>query len=253
MIVSNEVVLELEEARQKIKKTWRDLLAWVLVLSVSKPDVGEKGMRIVIERLRKKKQNMSRDEQKQEVEELLSDKFKLPQKRDEGATSVVEENPEDQYEKAINECASEIGRLVSNLEQSDAQVDMLTEVIKEQSASRIHSTQQAAHTKKKSEELQTPFEELGKFSTRNVNKRIKCRDEMSPKLTETLQCQKESQNINEQKKQEMQEKELEYGEVDEKNEIIMQLNSKLDSALETKTKAQKLKRYYKEKLKHGNK
>ena len=33
--------------------------------------------------------------------------------------------------------------------------------------------------------------------------------------------------------------------IDEKNEIIMNVNDKLDAALEAKTKAQKLKSYYK--------
>ena len=42
--ISNKIVLELDEARQKLRKTWRDMLTWLQALSSSEVNVGEKNI-----------------------------------------------------------------------------------------------------------------------------------------------------------------------------------------------------------------
>ena len=95
----------------------------------------------------------------------------------------------------------------------------------------------------KSKELQVAMEKLSKMSQRNLNKKIKRRDDINSKLKERSEQQQDEikKKGDELKAQEEKCEDM----IDEKNEIIIRLNEKLDAALEAKSKAQKLKSYYK--------
>ena len=270
LILSNRLVLELDEVRNKMRKSWKEFLAWVLAISLSKPNIEEKSLRKAVERLREKGQNMHKHQQADNMEELLNDEFKLPQKRNSFGTSdkmeavTVDLDPKVVFNEALRKSAAEIESLVISLEQSDSEVQLLHEAARELSLSGMSKAEEVANLQKeladmkrkhkqKSEELQKAMEKLGPLSTRNVNKKIKRRDELGAKLKEKANEQKkEIQDIQEQTALQLQEKEREYEEIiDEKNEIIINLNSKLDAALAAKSKSQKLKWYYKDKAKHG--
>ena len=85
------------------------------------------------------------------------------------------------------------------------------------------------------------MEKLSKMSQRNLNKKIKRRDNMNSKLKERS---KQQQDEIKKKGAELKTQEEKYM-IDEKNEIIIRLNEKLDAALEAKSIAQRLKSYYK--------
>ena len=58
LILNNRLVLELDEFRNKMKKSWKEFLSLVLVISLSKPNIEEKCLRKAVERIREKKQDM---------------------------------------------------------------------------------------------------------------------------------------------------------------------------------------------------
>ena len=143
-------------------------------------------------------------------------------------------------------------------EQTSNEIEMLHQLIREQSAISIAKANeienvlgnlheiQAKH-EETSEKLQNAMERLSKLSARNVNKKLKRREAMNEKLKDTVK-QKEVEIEEKQADLQAQAKSLEDI-IDEKNYIIAQLNERLDSALEAKNKAQKLKSYYKGKAK----
>ena len=150
--------------------------------------------------------------------------------------------------------AKEIEALVSELEQSSNEIEMLHQLIREQSAvsiakaNEIESLQGNLHEiQVKHEEtlkkIQNAMERLSKLSARNVNKKLKCRDAMNEKLKDTV---KRNEVEIEEKQADLQAQVKSYEDIiDEKNYIITWLNKRLDSALEAKNKTQKLKLYYK--------
>lgn len=93
------------------------------------------------------------------------------------------------------------------------------------------------------------MEKLGKLSPRNLNKKIKRRDEMNAGMKEeTKQLEKEIDLIQAERGNEWKNQAQTYEDIiDEQNEVIIRLNDNLDSVLEAKSKAQKLKWYYKNK------
>ena len=72
-----------------MNKTWKEFLAFVLAISLSKPNIEEKSLRKAVERLRDKKQDLLKHQQTDKLKELLNDEFKLPQKRMSLDTSEV--------------------------------------------------------------------------------------------------------------------------------------------------------------------
>ena len=272
VILKNRLVLELEVFRSKMNKTWKEFLAFVLAISLSKPNIEEKSLRKAVERLRDKKQDLLKHQQTDKLKELLNDEFKLPQKRMSLDTSevmddsaiIIDTDPAAVFKETVNKYAAEIEYLVSSLEQSDSEVQLLRETARELSLSGMDKTDEILNLRNKladmkhkhtdkSIELKKAMEKLGALSTRNVNKKIKRRNDMVAKLkVKTNEQKKEIQDIQEQKTLKLQEKENEFEKIiDEKNEIIAHLNGKLDAALAAKAKSQKLKWYYKEKSKHS--
>ena len=207
LILSNRLVLELDEVRNKMRKSWKEFLAWVLAISLSKPNIEEKSLRKAVERLREKGQNMHKHQQADNIEELLNDEFKLPQKRNSFGTSdkmeavTVDLDPKVVFNEALRKSAAEIESLVISLEQSDSEVQLLHEAARELSLSGMSKAEEVANLQKeladmkrkhkqKSEELQKAMEKLGPLSTRNVNKKIKRRDELGAILKEKANEQK---------------------------------------------------------------
>ena len=71
----------MDEARNKFKKSWKDFLYWVLALSLSKPNIEEKSLRMAVERLREKKQVMNKHQKSQAIEKLLEEEFCTAKKK----------------------------------------------------------------------------------------------------------------------------------------------------------------------------
>ena len=166
----------------------------------------------------------------------------------------VDSDPADEPKISLDLQAKEIEALVSELEQSSNEIEMLHQLIREQSAVSIAKANEIENLRGNLREIQVKHEEtskkfqnamerLSKVSARNVNKKLKRRDAMNEKLKDTVK-QKEVEIEEKQADFEAQAKSYEDI-IDEKNDIITRLNKRLDSALEAKNKAQKLKSYYK--------
>ena len=178
LILSNRLVLELDEVGNKMRKSWKEFLAWVLAISLSKPNIEEKSLRKAVERLREKGQSMHKHQQADNIEELLNDEFKLPQKRNSFGTSdkmeavTVDLDPKVVFNEALRKSAAEIESLVISLEQSDSEVQLLREAARELSLSGMSKADEVANLQKeladikhkhkqKSEELEKAMEKLG--------------------------------------------------------------------------------------------
>ena len=152
--------------------------------------------------------------------------------------------------------ATEIETLIKCMEESNNKIELLSQVAHEQSAagslkekyiSDMHEKLQKMREEYEdmSHKLQNAMGKLGKVSIRNCNKKLRQRDEMNLKLTEkSKQQEEEFEFLQEDKGRDA---EMYEGIIDEKNEIIIHFNDKLDAALEAKTKIQRLKWCYKDK------
>jgi hypothetical protein len=156
----------------------------------------------------------------------------------------------------LDQQAREIEVLLSQMEHSNKEVEMLSQLVKEQSevdiakaneVNRLRSNLHEIQSKHEetSKKLQDAMEKLSKVSARNINKKLKRRDVTNEKLKEMTTLQ---QVEIEKKETDLQAQAKTYMDIiDRKNKTIQRLNERLDSALEAKTKAQKLKSYYKSK------
>ena len=147
-------------------------------------------------------------------------------------------DPADEYKISLDLQAKEIEALVSESEQSSNEIEMLHQLIREESAISIAKANeieivrgnlneiQAKH-EETSEKLQNAMERLSKLSARNVNKKLKRRDAMNEKLKDTV---KQKEVKIEEKQADLQAQAKSYEDIiDEKNDIIARLNERLDS------------------------
>ena len=265
--LSNKVVIELNEIRVKMGKSWSDLHTWLFALCEQKQDVdySHRYVRVYVERLYERKRELSRhsgNKGKKELNEFLSEEFSLLTKRNRELPESLDVDPTICYQHALDQQALEIERIVnSTLEESNMQVELITQVMQEQNRLGLRKIEEIAKLRKdlqemkckhneKSTQLQNAMERLGKISPRNFNKKIKRRDEMNTKLKDETKQQKEKiLQIEKDMKLELEKQAQSYEDIiDEKNESIIRLNDNLDSAIEAKSKAQKLKWYYKDKV-----
>ena len=251
--VTNKLVIELSEIKEQMGKSWVELLRWLQILS-NKHGIGTAdGVRRAVERILNHKRELTHLKKKEECNQFLSEEFIFPQKK--STESVpVDSDPADEPKISLDLQAKEIEALVSELEQSSNEIEMLHQLIREQSAVSIAKANEIENLRGNLREIQVKHEEtskkfqnamerLSKVSARNVNKKLKRRDAMNEKLKDTVK-QKEVEIEEKQADFEAQAKSYEDI-IDEKNDIITRLNKRLDSALEAKNKAQKLKSYYK--------
>ncbi|CAB3978960.1 Hypothetical predicted protein [Paramuricea clavata] len=247
VIITNKLVIELNDYREKINQPWSTLLSWLLSIGDATENVDLKVFHSGVERVIERKRYLMRNQGKNVCEEFLNQMFKFPQIH-------VQSSPANEYQKSLDEQVKYIEVLLQNIEKSNSEIELLNRTVSEQSLVsgsksreidnlKLNLSEMLTKQEEKSRELQQAMEKLNKMTPRNINKKIKRRDEMNRKLKEMSQQQQEEI---EKKESELKAQEEQYEEmIDEKNEIIICLNEKLDSALEAKSKAQKLKSYYK--------
>ena len=245
--VTNKLVIELNEYREKTGRPWSILLSWLHNISIDTDDVDLKVFRSSVERVIERKRYLMRNKGKSVCEEYLSEMFKFPQK-------VVKSDPAILYQISLDEHVKKIEILLKNIEKSNSEIELLNQTIREQNLASTNTSKENDTLRQnlnemrlkheaKSKELQVAMEKLSKMSQRNLNKKIKRRDDMNSKLKERS---KQRQEEIKKKGDELKAQEEKYEDmIDEKNGIIIRLNEKLDAALEAKSKAQKLKSYYK--------
>ena len=252
VVLTNKLVIELNEAREKMGNSWAEMCSWLQVISRKICDLDCKSFRMAVERLIEKKRKLSRHSGNNfaDTNEFLAKEFFLPEKR------CSEPDQIQLYQAALDERATEIEKLINFMEESNNKIELLSQIAQEQSAAGSLKQKEISDMREKlwkmreeyegmSHKLENAMEKLGKVSIRNFNKKLRRRDEMNLKLTEKSKQQEEEIEL----LQEVRDRDAEMyeGIIDEKNEIIIRLNDKLDSALKAKTKAQRLKRYYKDK------
>jgi hypothetical protein len=255
VFLTNKLVIELNETRERMGKSWVDILTWLRVLSNNHSFETVDSVHVAIERAADHKRELVLHKKKELCEEYLAKEFLLPQKK--SIESVPAQNDHAvQYQMFLDQQAREIEILLSQMEHSNKEVEMLSQLVKEQSevdiakaneVNRLRSNLHEMQSKHEetSKKLQDAIEKLSKVSARNVNKKLKRRDVTNEKLKEmtTLQqveIDKKETDLQAQAK-------IHMDLIDRKDKTIQWLNKRLDSALEAKTKAQKLKSYYKSK------
>lgn len=129
--LTNKVVIELSEAREKMGKSWNDLVEWLHVLGEEKQDVVFRNVRHSVERLNERKQQLSRNKEKKVLEEFMNEIFKLPVKKERETEAVDQVSI--LYQEALNKHVSEIEVLIASVDESNTEVEKLTQVVKEQS------------------------------------------------------------------------------------------------------------------------
>lgn len=105
-----------------------------------------------------------------------------------------ERDPEEVFYEALDKYAADI-ESVSSLEQSDSQVQLLNETVRELNLSQINKAEEVSKLKKelenlkrkhneKSDALQDAMEKLGNFSVKQTNRKIKRGKASNAKLKE---------------------------------------------------------------------
>lgn len=200
LVLTNKIVIELSEARDQMGKSWPDLLPWLQTLS-SMHDIGTaKSVHIAVERLFEHKRELVLAKKTEECEEFLSREFSMPRKQSKENVQA-HCSPEVEYEKSREQHAKEIEALVSQMEQSNKEIEMLSQIVRDQSAVGMTNSNEIqnirdnlTHMQKKHEEtskkLQDAMEKLSMYSARNFNKKLKRRDATNEKLKEMTALQK---------------------------------------------------------------
>ena len=185
LILTNQMVLELNTYRMKWDTTWKDMVIWVQSILVSKPEIlNEKNLRQVVKRLKAHVGEIIKKRKKEEHELLLKDEFKLPATRisDPPAPGTTSSDQEDETVLLLENYATQIDELVSELESCNQQVDFFTQIITEQGKEETKSKSEIVRLqselkkitrveKKKSDDLQRAMETVGKLRKQNLMKK----------------------------------------------------------------------------------
>ena len=123
--VTNKLVIELNEYREKTGRPWSILLSWLLNISIDTDDVDLKVFRSSVERVIERKRYLMRNKGKSVCEEYLSEMFKFPQK-------VVKSDPAILYQMSLDEHVKKIEILLKNIEKSNSEIELLNQTIRKQ-------------------------------------------------------------------------------------------------------------------------
>ena len=186
LILNNGMVLELDKIKDEIGKTWKDMLLWISALSLSKPSSSEKSLRQVVKRLKHQAQLLSKNNLREELNELKHEEFRLPQLS--AQTEHINENESVSSESLLSSFEHEIAQLINRLEDSNSHIGLLTEIIAEQNEQGAAKTEEPCRMKaelskykqegkKNSKVLNDTMKKLGNLSARNVNKKLARREQ----------------------------------------------------------------------------
>ena len=131
--VTNKLVIELSEIRKQMGKSWVELLRWLQILSNKHGIETADGVRRAVERILNHKRELIHLKKKEECNQFLGEEFIFPQNKL-NESVLVDSDPMDEYKISLDLQAKEIEALVSELEQSSNEIEMLHQLIREQSA-----------------------------------------------------------------------------------------------------------------------
>ena len=254
VVLTNEMVRELDEFRKKEYFNCEDLAKWICALSASTGSLNQSSVWSSVERMLRKKMELTKYGKMDEVKILMAKDFCLPVARDElpgtRANLVVEEPEVLALKKLVKQNTTEIEALLDAIASSGKEISILTDVVRELSQSRAEQDEELVSMKNQlsqikeqekstSKKLEAALKKLGKIDARNVHRRESRKDQKIEDLS--------------QQKSECEEKlEKTLQELLEKSEMLDSLNKKLILAGQAKRCEQKMKSHYKtewEKLK----
>ena len=144
LILNNGMVLELDKIKDEIGKTWKDMLLWISALSLSKPSSSEKSLRQVVKRLKHQPQLLSKNNLREELNELKHEEFRLPQL---SAQTEHVKKLNVSSESFLSPFEHEIAQLINRLEDSNSHIGLLTEIIAEQNEQGAAKTEEPCRMK----------------------------------------------------------------------------------------------------------
>ena len=261
LTLTNELMIELSCMRTKLSATLKDFCGWVKALSGVSHEVDVSNLSHKVNTLLKYKTSLSKSKvEKVKWSTFSKTEFILPNTDTQKPLSrKFDSLLEDDKSKVLgkefaSECRRAVTELLAVVQESEEQILKLTDALKDETLVRSKSEEEcetlrsklqrmATLVEKKDQALQEKINTISKFNVRNVNKRIKTRDDK----IEKLRVEKE-----EIKNQLM----VAQDEMINKEESIAHLerecadiHQELDKALTAKLREQKMKSYYKSQLK----
>ena len=252
VLITNKVILELNEHRTSGCFTWEDFSKWLFALSKTRPAVlpNKKSVRTVVLKIVTYKQKLSKNKKKKELDAFLEAEFKIPvsnaELREENETHETQAQLIKSMSKVVEQRSHEIECLLKTIAESDKRISTLTEALKDLSFSKCekeHELQKLkkeivelkANQKQTSEKLKMAMSKLGSASVKNASKKIKRRDKKIEKQQEELKSLEKSE-------------EEAWQTVLKQSEALKDLNKNLELAVKAKAKSKTVDHIIKERL-----